>query len=127
MSMWRSQQAHPSAYPFVPAPLEALTSVLDQFWSEYAKNRESGIDDRKESLCMALASVLPPDDYMPVIKMLIGVNDREFSVGIPFDGKELRERLMATGDKYWKQAEDQPGELPPPPPCRSPLRLVTDV
>jgi len=42
-----------------------LTAVLEQFYTEYAMNREAGVSDRREAMCLALARVLPDDEYMP--------------------------------------------------------------
>ena len=85
----------------VPAPMAMLTSVLDAFWHEYAHNREAGVTDQDEAVCLALARVLPPEQYMPVMQMLAGANDREFSEAAPFDGIELRQRLIRHGDTFW--------------------------
>jgi hypothetical protein len=86
-----------------------LTSVLDAFWHEYARNREAGVSDRDEAVCLALARVLPPEQYMPVMQMLAGANDGEFSVSTPFDGIELRQRLIQHGDTFWARGRQTSG------------------
>ena len=89
--------------------MAVLTSVLDGFWHEYARNREAGVSDRDEAVCLALARVLPPEQYMPVMQMLAGANDQEFSVDAPFDGIELRQRLIQHGDKFWLRGRQTTG------------------
>ncbi|MGD0313620.1 MAG: hypothetical protein ABSC90_14295 [Acidimicrobiales bacterium] len=86
-----------------------LTSALDAFWAEYARNRQAGVSDGDEALCLALARVLPHDQYMPVMKMLAGANDREFSITAPFDGIELRQRLIHHGDAFWTRSRGTSG------------------
>jgi hypothetical protein len=93
----------------VPAPMTMLTSALDAFWAEYARNRQAGVSDGDEALCLALARVLPHDQYMPVMKMLAGANDREFSITAPFDGIELRQRLIHHGDAFWTRSRGTSG------------------
>jgi hypothetical protein len=92
-----------------PAPMAMLTSVLDAFWHEYARNREAGMSDRDEAVGLALARVLPPDQYLPVMQMLAGANDQEFSEAAPFDGLELRQRLIRHGDAFWARGRKTTG------------------
>ena len=79
-----------------------LTSVLDGFWHEYARNREAGVSDRDEAVCLALARVLPPEQYMPVMQMLSGLAQPSAD-GSPAQD-DLRTRLIEDGEEHWQRS-----------------------
>lgn len=102
MNIWRNRSPRPDAPPDASATLAMLTAVLEQFYTEYAMNREAGVSDRREAMCLALARVLPDDEYMPVMQMLSGLAQPSAD-GSPAQD-DLRTRLIEDGEEHWQRS-----------------------
>lgn len=102
MNIRRNRSSSLGAAPEASATLAMLNSVLEQFYPEYARNREAGVPDQIEAMCLALARVLPDDGYMPVMKMLSGQVDKAFPGQGSFAGRGVRAQLIKDGEEYWK-------------------------
>lgn len=101
MNIWRNRSPRSDASPPATETMVMLTAVLDRFYTEYAMNREAGVSDRREAMCLALARVLPDDEYMPVMKMLSGLA-QPTADGSQAEG-DLRTRLIEDGEEHWQR------------------------
>jgi hypothetical protein len=85
------------------SPIEDLISILDPFWDQYARARETG-RTQEEAVAEALESLLSPTRLKVLTHMLAGDLDRQLStLEVSFDGRSMLIGLISSGDRYWQQ------------------------